>query len=61
MDIKPIIKVYEGDSSILCNYCSAIIRSNLTKEEVRDLSPRLLFCNFNCSLSYRRLNNLKLE
>ena len=42
--LKPIIKFNNGNGAILCNKCSVIIKSNLTKEEF-DGRTHLLFCD----------------
>lgn len=42
-EIKPIIKFNGGRGAILCNKCSVIIKSGLTKEEVRGKTD-LLYC-----------------
>jgi hypothetical protein len=43
---KPIIKFNSGAGAILCNKCRAIIKENLTKEEMDGNTGRVL-CN-NC-------------
>jgi len=44
--MKPIIKFNNGDGAILCNKCSVIIKSNLTKDEFKGKTG-LVYCN-NC-------------
>jgi len=42
--VKPIIKFNNGNGAILCNYCSIIIKDNLTKDEFEGKTD-LLFCD----------------
>ena len=42
--VKPIIKFNAGMGAIICNYCSVIIKDNLTKEEIEGKTD-LLFCD----------------
>jgi len=53
--VKPIIKFNGGYGAILCNYCSIIIKDNLTKDEFEGKTD-LLFCD-----KHKGLNNESLH
>lgn len=49
--VKPYIKFNSGNGAILCNYCSRIIKDNLTKDEWNG-NTDLLFCE-----KHKHMNN----